>query len=118
MVERAGECHGASFQGFRGVTQGEPLPLPILNVVVDTVVSHWILFVEGGAGRQYGWGREVIHSDAFFYADNRLVASTDPVWLQGVFDTLIRLFDRVGIWKNLWKTVGMLCLPYRAVGDQ
>ena len=34
---------------------------------------------------------------AFFYADDRLVASTDPGWLQTSFDKLTGLFDRVGL---------------------
>ena len=37
-----------------------------------------------------------------------LVASNDPEWLQGVFDTLTGLFYRVGIQTNVRKTVGML----------
>ena len=36
----------------------------------------------------------------------------------GAFDTLIGLFDRVGIQKNFMKTVGMICHPFRAVGTQ
>ena len=35
-----------------------------------------------------------------FYAYDGLTASTDPVWLQGVFDTLAKFFGRVGIWKK------------------
>ena len=39
-------------------------------------------------------GRYSLH--CLFYAEDGLVASTNPVWLQGTFDTLMRLFDRVG----------------------
>ena len=42
----------------------------------------------------------------------------DPVWLQGVFDTLNGLFDRVGIQKNARKTVGMISCPCRTVLTQ
>ena len=34
---------------------------------------------------------------ALFYADNGLVASTDPGWLQLAFDMLMGIFDRVGL---------------------
>ena len=34
---------------------------------------------------------------AFFYAYDRLVASTDPGWLQLSFDTLTGIFDQVGL---------------------
>ena len=50
----------------------------------------------------------------FFYADDGLVASTDPVWLQLAFDFLTGLFDRVGLRTNVCKTVGMVFRPCQA----
>ena len=44
---------------------------------------------------------------AFFYEDGGLVASTYPGWLQSAFDKLMRLFDQVGLGKNIRKTVGV-----------
>ena len=44
----------------------------------------------------------------FFYADYDLVALTDPDWLQGVFNTLTGLFDRVELRKNVGKIVEMI----------
>ena len=38
MVARAGGYYGTAFQGASGVTQGDPLPPTIFNVVVDAVV--------------------------------------------------------------------------------
>ena len=52
----------------------------------------------------------------FFYADNGLVASTYPGWLQSEFDTLMVLFERVGLRKNTRKTVRMVCRSFRAAG--
>ena len=52
----------------------------------------------------------------FFYADDRMVASKDPVWLQSAFVMLRGLFDRVGLRTNVLKTVGMVCRPCRAAG--
>ena len=46
--------------------------------------------------------------EAIFYADNRMVVSTDPGWPQTAFDTLTGIFDRVGMKTNLLKTVGMV----------
>ena len=65
MVARVGRYYGADFQEFWGVTQGDPLSHTILNVVVDAVVSHCIYLVEGGAGGQEEWGREVLHRAEF-----------------------------------------------------
>ena len=50
----------------------------------------------------------------FSYADNRMVASKDPVWLQSQFVMLTRIFDRVGLRTNIRKVVGMVCRPFRA----
>ena len=43
---------------------------------------------------------------------------TEPEWLYGAFNTLTGLFERVGIRKNVGKTVNMICRPCRAVGTQ
>ena len=52
----------------------------------------------------------------FFYAVDGMVASTYPGWLQSSFDILTELFDRVGLRKNVRKTVGMVCMPCQAAG--
>ena len=54
---------------------------------------------------------------ALFYADDGMVASSDPGWLQGAFNTLIGLFDRVGLHTNFGKTVGMVFHPCQAAGN-
>ena len=46
-----------------------------------------------------------------FYADDGMVASSDPAWLQGTFNALVGLFGRVGLQKNVGKTVSMVCHP-------
>ena len=51
-----------------------------------------------------------------FNADDRVVASTDPVWLQTTFDMLMGIFNHVGLKTNFRKTVGMVCQPCRAFG--
>ena len=42
MVAKSGGYYRSNFQGFRGVTQGDPLFPTIFNVVVDEVVRHWV----------------------------------------------------------------------------
>ena len=64
------------------------------------------------------WVREVLQRTAFFNADDGLVVSTNPFWLQVSFNTLTRLFDRVRLPKHYANTVGMVFLPCRAVGTQ
>ena len=43
-----------------------------------------------------------------------MVASSDPAWLEGTFNALVGLFDRVGLWTNVGKTVIMVCHPCQA----
>ena len=83
MVSLATGYYREAFQVVRVVTWGDLLYPTIFNMVVDSVVQHWVLMVAGGSGVQNGWGRDMLHRTYFFYADNSVVASTDPDWLQG-----------------------------------
>ena len=47
-------------------------------------------------------------------ADDGMVGVSDPAWLQGAFRALVAIFDRVGLQKNVDKTVSMACHPCRA----
>ena len=43
-----------------------------------------------------------------------MVVSSDPVWLQGAFNALVAIFDRVGLLTNVGKTVSMVYHPFQA----
>ena len=48
MVARVGRYYRAAFKGDRGVMQGDTLSPTVFNVLVDTVVRHWVsVMVEG-----------------------------------------------------------------------
>ena len=133
MVTRAGGYYGEPFHGERGVTQGDPLLPTIFNVVVDAVLCHWESLMAEGSGRYNSSGKEAEHPkrwtirahndgqrqtkeglqlhEDIFYADAGIVNSTNPGCLKTVFDTLTRLFDRVGLKTNVWETVGVVCHP-------
>ena len=74
MVAREGGCYGADFKGSRGVTQGDPLSLTIFNAVV----LHWVTVMVEGAEERDERGKEVRHQNALFYADDVIVAFSDP----------------------------------------
>ena len=63
-------------------------------------------------------GKEGRHQAALFYADDGMVASSDPRWLQWAFNALVGLFERVGLQTNVGKTVSMVCRPCPAAGNQ
>ena len=117
MVERAGGCYGTSFKVERGVTQGNPLSPTIFNVVLDAAVCHWVTGAIVDAEERRDLGKEGRHQVALFYADDGMVASSDPRWLQGAFNTLVGMFDKVGLWENVGKTVDMVCHPCQAAGN-
>ena len=45
-----------------------------------------------------------------------MVVSSDPAWFQGAFTALVDIFDRVGLMKNVGKTVSMVCHPCQVGG--
>ena len=118
MVVRAGGYYGTGFKRGRGVTQGDPLSPTIFNVVVDVVVRHWVTLEVEEADMRGERGREGRHQVALFYADDGMLVSSDPQWLQWAFTQLVGLFDRVGLNTNTGKTVGMTCRPCTAAGNR
>ena len=87
-------------------------------MLVEAVARHWILLVAGGTGWKDMWVREVQQCANFVYVDYGLFVLTDPVWLQGAFDTLTGLSDRVGLQKKVRKMVRIICRPCCAAGNQ
>ena len=118
IIARAGGYYGTAFQGARGVMQGDPLSPTIFNVVVDAVVRHCVTVMVEGAKERGERGQKGRHQAALFYAYNGAFTSPDPRWLQGEFNTLVGLFDRVVLRTNDGKTVVMVCRPCQAAGIQ
>ena len=90
----------------------------MFNVVVDVVVRHWVTVVLAEAEKRGEMGNKGRHQADLFYTDEGMVASSDPRWLQWDFDTLVSLFERVGLRTNVKKTVSMVFRPCQAVGTQ
>ena len=97
------------------MTQGDPLSPTFFNVVVDAVVCHWVTLAVEEAEKR---GKEGRHQAALFYADDGMVASSNPRWLQWDFNALVGLFDCVGLHTNMGKTVSMTCRPFPTAGNQ
>ena len=77
-------------------------------MVVDAVVCHWVNGLVGESEGKGKTGREGRHQSAVFYADDGMIVSSDPTWLQGAFNALVAIFDRVGLLTNVGKTVSMV----------
>ena len=118
MVAKAGGYYGSAFQGSRGVTQGDPLPPTIFNLVVDEVVRHWVTVMVEGADKWSGSGQEGRYQNALFYVDDGMVALSDPRFLQGDFSTLLGMLDRVVLKTNVGKKAVMVFRPCQAAGKR
>ena len=111
MVARAGGYYRDDFKGAWGVTQGDLLSPTIFNVVVDVVVRHWATMALEEAEKRAERGKEGRHQANLFYADDGIVASSDPRCLQWAYNALVSLCERVGLQTNVGKTVSMVCRP-------
>ena len=99
-----------------GSDAGDPIYPAIFNVVVYAVVQHWVSVMVEVAEEQDGHGQEGRNQNYLFCVDNGMIASSDPLWLQGDFSTLVGLFNRVGLKTNVGKTVEMVYHPCQAAG--
>ena len=118
MVARAGGYYREGFKRFQGVTQGDPISPTIFNVVVDVVVRHWVTMALSEAEKRGGRGGEGRHQAALLYAEDGMISSSNPRWIQWAFNSLVSLFERVGLRTNVGKTVSMVCRPCQAAGTQ
>ena len=80
------------------------------------MVLHWVYLVAEVAEGTYGWGVEVLYRATFFYAVKGLIESTKSECLQGPFNILTGLLERVGLWNNsrmMFKILYHLCHAVR-----
>ena len=69
--------------------------------MVDVIIRHWVsLMEENKAGPDRFW-YTVADKMTLFYVYYGLIDSTNPVWLQWLFDIIIGLFERFGIINNM-----------------
>ena len=95
------------------MTQGDLMPPTIFNVVVDTIVRHWVHGVVEEAEERGETGREGRHWSEIFYADDGMFTSSDPAWLQGSFNALAGLFGRVVLQKMSGRQSAWCATPAR-----
>ena len=100
----------------RGHT-GSPLYPTAFNMLVGTVICHWVTLLVGGDAVLDSFGGAVQWLAVFFYANDSLLALPRMDRLQAALVVLMGFFKMVGLHKNLNKMVWMLCQPcYIVVG--
>ena len=76
MVERASRYYGDTFNGFRGVTQGDPLSPKLFNIMLDVVIVHWLKIISEEEEGLEGFDCSVQWMyNLFFYTYDDLLAS-------------------------------------------
>ena len=108
MMDRAGHYGRTLFKGHIVVTQGDTISPTIFNMVVDLVIHYWVILVARKESGLYGFGRSVQWLSDFFYADNGLLESTKPAWIQAELDVL-KYFYRLVLKNNVYNSVGVVC---------
>ena len=87
----------------------DPIEPLIINIVVNVIIPHWVgILVDNEAGSDR-FGNTVADKMALFYAYYGIIDSTNPVWLQRLFDILIGLFGWFSIRTNMEKMVTIVC---------
>ena len=72
---------------------GRPLSPTLFNIVMDAVIHHWVVVVAAAEVSLEGLGMSIKDLAAYLYADDGLVASTQPKRMLRVFDVLAGLFE-------------------------
>ena len=101
---------GPQFRETRGMTKGGLALTTLFNVAVDSVICHWLsLTVEENSATHDGIGMVVGRCIGMFYADDSMIRSRDPEWLQGSINFLVLLLRRVDPMANVAKFNTMNC---------
>ena len=75
------------------MTQGDPVPPTIFNIVVKAVVQTMMVALCGPQEAQYGLGWIAGDQYIVFYTNNGHIVGINSIWVQGTLTTLIRMFE-------------------------
>ena len=109
VVPKSGKYYGRPFRMGIGATQGDPLSPKIFNILVDAVVRTALQEFCGPQEDQHGFAWALGEHSIYFYADDGCIAGRYPIWVQTALTTIVGMFKRVVLWKNLSKTKATIC---------
>ena len=69
------------------------------------------LTIDNPAANHDGIGKALGHKMGVFYADDVMIGSGDPIWIQGYINVLIDLFRIIVPEANIAKSKKMICQP-------
>ena len=112
VVPRQNGYHGPALQAIRGTTQGDLLSPTLFNVVVYNFIHTWLaMTVEYQRVAHYGLVEAVRKCVGVFYANDSMVVSRDPDWMNHLMNVLVSLFQQYGLAYNVAKSCSMTCQP-------
>ena len=77
------------------MTQGDPVSLTILNIIVDAVIRAALQEDCGPQEDQHGLVWAVGEHNLCFYADGGQIVERDPMWVQTALTNTVRTFYKV-----------------------
>ena len=96
MVPRQNGFHRMAFPATRGTIQGGLVSPTLFNVVVGNVITTWLtITVKYHRVYHDSLGDTVGPGLGVFYADDSMVGSQDPDWLQHLMNVMVGL-------KSVW----------------
>ena len=111
-MSRQNGYHGPAFPVIRVTTQGGLVSPTLFNVAVDNVIRTWFdMTVEDNRVAQNGLGEAVGRCLRVFYANDNMLGSIDPDWMQHLMNVLVDLFRRYGLTANVSNSLLMTCQP-------
>ncbi len=112
MVCCASGNYGELFCAGQGMTQGGPLSAKLFNILVDAVVREWLRQLrDSGIVDPEELDLLMAAFFAIFFVDDAYLAARDPNFLQVALNSLVSLFECVGLETNIAKMQAMICTP-------
>jgi len=111
VIPKQADFFGTPFCQDSGQITGSILGPLIFNVVVDSVVRHWMTVMVDDGGTSAMTGLTLKELLLLLCADDGMIASRDPAWLQEALTALVALFRWAGLEINVKKTKVITCHP-------
>ena len=83
----------------------------IFNILADAVVRAVLVDVCRSQEAHHGFGWAVGKHNIRFYADDGQIAGHNLIWAQTALAAMVRIFERIGLQKNMSKTKSMMFTP-------
>ena len=111
MVTKAGKYYGRPFITWIGVTQGDPVSPTLFIIIVYALFRATLQDICGTQDNQQGFRWLAGEHKICFYEDDRQIAGRDQIWVEAALTAIVRILERVGLYKNLNNTKAMICTP-------